>query len=441
MTNSLTIKYYLLAFLFFTAAQLRGQSWRVEEVGNLPDALTNTATAEGFNRDTAFIYAFGGLDSTKNYAGIHRRSYRFNPVSRLVQRLPDLPDSLGKIAASASRVKNKLYILGGYHVFANGNEKSSNRVHRFDPASNTFLTDGSPIPLAIDDHVQAVWRDSLIYVITGWSNTANVPNVQIYNALADVWQVGTAVPNNNVFKSFGASGVILGDTIFYFGGASMGSSFPAQSVLRKGVINPQNPTDITWSSVVFAPAYRAAVTVVDKTLCIIGGSATTYNYDGIAYNGSGGVVPIGKITAFNTTTNRTTEQIIPILPMDLRTIATVNDSVRYLIGGMETGQKVSKKILKLTYQSTTTSTNRTPQYKLQKTVKLYPNPVSDTLFIEKDERGIGDFELRLFAADGRLVALYKNPEKLAVNGFSKGIYFAEFIENNTVIFTSQIVIK
>jgi hypothetical protein len=78
---------------------------------------------------------------------------------------------------------------------------------------------------------------------------------------------------------------------------------------------------------------------------------------------------------------------------------------------------------------------------LRKIFKLYPNPASDTVFIEKDERGIGDFELRLFAADGRMVALYKNPEKVALINFATGIYFAEFIENSNVVFTSQIVVK
>jgi hypothetical protein len=435
------MKYFFSLIILLNAFQTKAQSWLVEAVANLPESLTNTSVVEGFNRDTAFVYAFGGLDSTKNYAGIHRRSYRFNPQTRLVQRLPDLPDTLGKIASAASRVKNRLYILGGYHVLANGNEKSSDRVHRFDIANNAFLPDGKPIPLAIDDHVQAVWRDSLIYVITGWSNTANVPNVQIYNASNDVWQAGTAVPNNNTYKSFGATGVILGDTIFYFGGASMGSSFPAQNVLRKGVINPLNPTEITWSSVVFTPIYRGISTIMDKTIFVIGGSSTTYNYDGIAYNNTGGVATLGKLTSLNLLNNRTSEQILPILPMDLRGIAVLNDSVRYIIGGMESSQKVSRKILKLTWQATTTSTKGTPQYILRKTFKLYPNPASDTLFIEKDERGIADFELRLFSADGRMVALYKNPEKLSLKSFGKGIYFAEFIENNALIFTSQIVIQ
>ena len=122
-------------------------------------------------------------------------------------------------------------------------------MHRYDIISNTYLADGKNIPVATDDHVQAVWRDSLIYLITGWSNTGNIPDVQIYNPSLDAWEVGTAIPNNHFYKSFGASGTISGDTIYYFGGASSGS-FGPQNQLRKGVINPQEPIQIDWWTVV-----------------------------------------------------------------------------------------------------------------------------------------------------------------------------------------------
>ena len=114
------------------------------------------------------------------------------------------PDTLGKVAAGASRVGNIIYIFGGYHVLANGDEISSNKVHRFDVSQNQFISDGAPIPIPIDDHVQAVWKDSLIFVVTGWSNSQNVANVQIYNPSTDTWLAGTSVPNTSHDKVFGA---------------------------------------------------------------------------------------------------------------------------------------------------------------------------------------------------------------------------------------------
>jgi hypothetical protein len=430
----------LFACLALNSLGARAQIWQVQAGANMPEAVTNNAISEGFNGDSTFVYSFGGLDSTKLFSGIHRRCYRLDTRRNSWARLPDLPDTLGKIAAAASRVKNDIYIFGGYHVYANGDEKSSNRVHRFSVAQNRFLPDGVAIPVPIDDHVQAVWRDSLVFLVTGWSNTANVPTVQIYNPSANAWLSGAAVPNNNTYKSFGATGLIVGDTLFYFGGASMGTNFPAQLVIRKGVINVANPSQITWSSeVILLAAYRAVAAAVGKNLFFIGGSETTYNYNGIAYNGSGGVSPSGRILRRNLENSRFTEQISPVLPMDLRGIATISDSVRYLVGGMATGQMVSRRVLKLTLSAATSSNSS--QHLGQKMFKIYPNPVIDTLFIEKNERDISDFECRFFAADGRLVATYKNPEQIVVRDFMPGVYFLECTESSGVVFTTQIVVR
>ena len=121
------------------------------------------------------------------------------------------------------------------------------------------------------------------------------PNVQIYDPATNSWTVGTPTPDNHEYKSFGASGAIVGNTIYYFGGAAIGNKFPIQNQLRKGVINPNEPTDITWSISIPDPkmvGYRMAATTVGNQVHWIGGSGVTYNYNGIAYNGSGGVPPI-----------------------------------------------------------------------------------------------------------------------------------------------------
>ena len=92
-------------------------------------------------------------------------------------------------------VDDVAYVIGGYHVFADITVRA-----QFGPGTSvgsgheTWLTDGAPIPIPIDDHVQAVWRDSLIYVITGWSNNTNVAAVQIYDPALDQWSVGTPGP-------------------------------------------------------------------------------------------------------------------------------------------------------------------------------------------------------------------------------------------------------
>jgi len=327
------------------------QKLKVTTLENIPIYTTNNAVAEGFVYGKPYVFTFGGLDSTKLYTGIHKNSYRFDVINNTWQQIDDLPDSLGKVASAASRVKNLIYILGGYHVFKDHSEKSSSKVHRYDVIKNQFLEDGTPIPIPIDDHVQAVWRDHLIYVIAGWSDTENVPDVQIYNTEKNTWSIGTSLPNNHRYKSFGASGTILGDTIFYFGGASMGKHYPIQNILRKGIINKKNPTEITWSHQVLdstVVGYRMAVTTVNNKIHWLGGSTITYNYNPIAYNGSGGVNPINRDLYLENDHWKT--DFTNKLPMDLRGIAEINDSTKIIVGGILENQKVSNKVYKLEWK-------------------------------------------------------------------------------------------
>ncbi len=351
--NRIICLFLLLVLLNCTkkAPELATSNWKLSTLKDLPEAITNNAVIEGFINGEPYAFSFAGLDSTKVYSGIHLRSYRYNVKEDSWLQIADLPDTLGKIASAASRVKDTIYIIGGYHVFEDHTERSSNKVHRYVVKENRFLEDATAIPIPIDDQVQAVWRDSLIYVVTGWSDTENQNSVQIYNPTLNSWQVGESVPDNHTYKSFGASGVIVADTIFYFGGASMGKHYPIQNVLRKGIIDPKDPTKIEWSYAVLDSTivgYRMAATVVNNHPHWIGGSTITYNYNPEAYNGSGGVSPEYRDLAYQNgelkpaKTSKT--------PMDLRGIAVLNDSMRILIGGIEDQQKVSKKVYLLKWK-------------------------------------------------------------------------------------------
>ena len=327
-------------------------NWKVELLRHLPEPVTNNAVSEGYIDQSAYVFTFAGLDSTKVYSGIHLRSYRYDLAKNEWQRIADLPDTLGKIASAASRIKDTIYIIGGYHVFEDHTELSSNKVHRYDISKNLFLKDGAPIPVPIDDQVQAVWRDSLIYVVTGWSDKENRSEVQVYNASEDSWSLATAVPNNNTYKSFGASGTIIGDTIFYFGGASMGKHYPIQNVLRKGIINPKNPLEIEWSHAILDSSivgYRMGATSVKKVPHWMGGSTVTYNFKPSAYNGSGGVTPANRDLYFMK--GELKADFSNKFPMDLRGIAEINDSTKIVVGGIEGDQRVSDNMYLLKWKN------------------------------------------------------------------------------------------
>jgi hypothetical protein len=426
---------YTTLFFISVITSSYGQVWQITPLAEAPERVTNNAVAEGFVNGVPYIYTFGGLDSTKLYTGIHLRSYRYNTMTNVWDTIAALPDTLGKIAAGANRVKDKIYIIGGYHVYANGGEASSDKVHIYDVNSNTYLADGANIPVAIDDQVQAVWRDSLIYVITGWSNTGNVSAVQIYNPSSDNWQAGTSVGNNNTFRSFGASGAIVGDTIYYFGGASMAGSFNVQTYFRRGIINPTNPSQITWSSFTWMGmnGYRMAATTAFGKVFWLGGSNVTYNYNGISYNGTGGVSPNGRSLSYDKSDHSFEVEFGYDLPMDLRGIGSISDTVKYLVGGMEMGQIVSRETLRLNL-NTDSVIMSVPTVPAQEIINfsLSPNPATESILIEI-ELGDSDLEYQLMTTSGvclRKGIITKTKTSLNVSDLVGGVYFLQLIGAN-----------
>lgn len=421
---------FVLSFLVLFACDLQGQL-TVTEVGTLIESVSNNAVCEGFIAQSPYLFSFGGIDSTKRFSGIHQRSFRYNIETGESISIPSLPDGRGKIASAASRIGNIIYITGGYYVNSNGTEESSDKLHRYDILSNEYLSDGSPIPVPTDDHVQVVWQDSLLYLITGWNDSTNIPDVQIYNPSNDTWLEGEAVPNiNNDYKSFGASGVILKDTIFYFGGAASIFGFPIQNDLRKGVIDPSDPTQINWSVSTPDPlivGYRMAATTVGTELHWIGGSERTYNFDGIAYNGTGGVATANR-DLFSTDGKVWEEEIVELLPMDLRGIAVINDTLQYLAGGMIENQRVTNKVYKLEWKGKISSNEDLADNKVP---YLFPVPFTDRLFLS-DMTASSLLEVDIYNAVGRLLGTKRFLDgQLDMSGFPDGVYHIQVREGES----------
>jgi len=313
----------------------------------MPAPVTNNAVTSVQIGGKHFVYSFGGLDATKLFSGINLRSFKYDVSSDQWSELPSLPDTLGKIASAASTVKGKIYIIGGYHVYENRRESSSNKVHIFDPETDTFLPDGASLPVPIDDHVQAVWEDKLIYVISGWSNTENVNNVQIYDPAGDKWMEATPVADVPEHKVFGSQGTIIGNKIYYAGGAGNreNNNYPVKTFLRIGEIDPNDPTQIHWTSFedVKARIYRPGAAVYNNMPLWIGGSSISYNYNGISYTG----VPVKPLlTGIYYDTDLGVLIDVPLrLPqvMDLRGIASIGNNKYIIAGGILPGQIVSNK--------------------------------------------------------------------------------------------------
>ncbi len=422
----------ILVGIFLAFSGLAQFQWTWTPMANMPMRTSNNAVA-AFNSLTGqnFLYSFGGIDSTKTAAGIHQRVFAMNFLSNSWTELGQIPDTLGKIAMSANYVNGKIYLIGGYHVLANGNEISSNRVHVFNPNLNVFDADAAPIPVPIDDQVQCVYKDSLIFVVTGWSQNTNKPDVQIFNPALNQWTVGAPVPNTNQYKAFGASGYIIGDTLYYFGGTTSGISFIARDYMRKGYINPNDPSDITWSSMLPAPGgagYRMACSGSGESVFWVGGSSTAYNYNGIAYNGSGGVDPETRILHLHSPSNNyQNNDSEPFGVMDLRGIGELGSGRWLICGGMDSAQVVSNRTFLLT--NTTLDVAKT---NLESNVNIYYFENGVSINAKYPE----DFILR--SLDGKVIAEKLNCTSwfLGNEDFPVGCYFVQS-EN----FSQKIIIQ
>jgi len=267
-------------------------------------------------------------------------------------------------------------------------------------------------------------QDSLIYLITGWNDTENIPDVQIYNPENDEWMMGTSVPDTDNYKSFGASGMIVDNTIYYFGGARSSGSFGIQNNLRMGTINPDNPSEIEWSVMTpsaFVTGYRMAATAIDDELHWIGGSNKTYNYDGIAYDGSGPVSPSNR-NIFLSTSEFVWKQNGPFaLPMDLRGIANVEKRVKYIAGGMMAGQEVTNKVFKLEWEGPTNTMENISSIAL----KIGPNPVEDILMVDSEAPQYKIEKIEIWDAMSKkhsILHFHQSEVQISLAHLPKGIY-------------------
>ena len=410
---------FFSAFVFISICQAQtGWSWT--ELNSMPKRVSNNAVTEGFIGGNPYVFSFSGIDSTKTHQGINLGSYKYNVQNDTWETIANLPDTMGKIAAGASYVNGKVYIMGGYHVLASGNEVSSDKVHIYNPTTDSYEADGAPIPLAIDDHVQCVWKDSLIFVITGWSNTANKPDVQIYNRYTDSWQVGTSTPFNNSYIAFGASGTIIGDTIIYNGGVSGAFSFTSKRFTRIGIIDPQDPTQITWSLADDNPGaagYRMACSHHNNRAFWIGGGGVAYNYDGLAYSNGAGVEPLERILQFKNDTYLYDEGLgTPFGIMDLRGVAQISETEWIICGGMESSQSVTNRTFKIEIDPVVAGIAGE-----LKSMMIFPNPVVDVVSFPK--KNIGD-NYNVIDLQGRVVVSGKlTTNSLNLSNLKSGIYF------------------
>ncbi|MCH8330732.1 MAG: T9SS type A sorting domain-containing protein [Bacteroidetes bacterium] len=408
-----------------TTAQV---NWILEEKASMPMATSNNAVTAVEVGGMRYVYSFAGIDTTLIYSGIHLKAFRYDLANDTWDTIPDVPDSIGKIAAAASTIKNRIYLVGGYYVASNGDETSSDDVHILDPQTDQWLPDGQKLPVVTDDHFQSVWRDSLLYVIGGWSDSTpgpvgggNIINVQIYHPETDSWMQGTPMPNTNDYKTFGASGVIIDDTIYIAGGVHDNWPFEIVPNLRIGLIDPQQPDSIQWSFIQDSSAniYRSAGSAYKGMPIWFGGAGNAYNFDGIEYGTGNPVEPLKQILTYNPSNSQFSVSSSGMMPMDLRGAARIDDHSFVLAGGMMAEQEASSKTYFIWDGIVNSLNQQHDSY-----IFVSPNPVKEDLVL-KQTGGLMNVTVKMYDVLGRLLfsgELNDNSTVISCRNYPNGLY-------------------
>jgi N-acetylneuraminic acid mutarotase len=408
-----------------------------EDAAPMPVKIANNTIASITLNDTSFVYTFMGIDSTKKWDGITRQAFRLNTVTYVWTKIApvpkyDVPGSEGRLAASSQSFNGKIYIFGGYHVASNGGEFTSPNVDIYDPVTNSY-TRGADIPVKVDDMVSGVWKDSLIYLVSGWSTNKNVNNVQVYNPKKDSWQQATAITGP---KLFGHAGSIVGDTLVYIDGVRINrNDFVISGSSYMGVINPENPLEISWTKLATHPGkavYRAAAGSYGHRVVFSGGSNNPYNINGIGYNGKASK-PENNTFGFNTKTQEwEIYSTNSFATMDHHDLAVFSEKI-FLAGGMESGQKVTGRTSFMTIDSIVSAIS--PENNLvPRQTKLcanFPNPFNPETIITYQLQKTGPVKLIIYNVQGGVVKKLVNKFQSAGNyqvvfsaaNLASGVYY------------------
>lgn len=323
-----------------------------------PVARSNWAVARSGDR----VFAFYGLGPGKTPADIAKDVHALDLRSGQWKRLGDVPVAQGRLASAAVTVAGAVYVIGGYTVSPTGAEASTPEILRFDPGRNRFEVE-TTMPVPVDDTVAMAWRDRWIVLVSGWHDSVNVTDVQLYDVRTKRWTPGTPWPGDPVFGHAGGlvdDSMVLCDGVTATRDASGKNRFAITNACWKGTLDPLVIGRIRWDRIPphpGAPLYRAGALGTggpDRVPSIVfaGGSHRPYNYNGVGYDGLP-AEPSSTVFAFEVEQGIWREHgSLPEAGMDFRGLVEI-DGAFVLLGGMRAGQQVSDGLIRFELKAAT----------------------------------------------------------------------------------------
>jgi N-acetylneuraminic acid mutarotase len=321
----------------------------------LPVPLSNNAVASVKSRGSLLLYSIMGMGPKKTWDAASNAAYMLDPEADTPKwvEVRSVPGTVGRLAAAAVGAREHVFLFGGYVVDAQGGETTLPDVNTYEPLTDRWFR-AEDMPVAVDDSVAGAYRDRYIYVVSGWSKTDAVHDVQVYDAEKNRWSQATPTPGTPVF---GHAGAVVGDTIVYIDGAYKNPAggppkYVPSDECWMGKIDHHDRSKIQWSKLPNHPGtarYRIAAggSEKDEKIYFSGGTDNPYNYNGVGYNGVP-AEPSSVTFAFNVRTSKweTINEHTPQPTMDHRGLLVLPEGL-VIVGGMEKGQQVTSRVVVL----------------------------------------------------------------------------------------------
>jgi hypothetical protein len=201
--------------------------------------------------------------------------------------------------------------------------------------------------------------------VSGWHDTGNVTDVQIYDTKAKRWEKGTPWPGTPVF---GHAGGLVGDVMAVCDGVTAGKDesgknrYAITNACWQGKLDVQAPGNIDWRQISphpGVPLYRAGATGAkdrqgNSRVVFAGGTPRPYNYNGIGYDHVP-AEPSSAVFAFDPARHVwTSYQSAPKAGMDFRGLIAFDDTF-ILFGGMDANQAVTNQVVRFSLQAASSS--------------------------------------------------------------------------------------
>ena len=185
-----------------------------------------------------YVYQFGG-GSGSQYTTVVRYDVAANTWS---SGYAPIPSSMS--AASAVTIGDKIYLFGGESTGGLG------KTFMYDPVANSWTAKANMLTLVTDALVvKFEVGENYVYVIGGGDGLFGATvfsSVQLYDVAANTYTACTSLPSAVSMMGGG----MLNYTIIATGGWT-GLGNP---ITYKGVVNPSNMTQITWTTIANYPA-------------------------------------------------------------------------------------------------------------------------------------------------------------------------------------------